>query len=825
MPWDFWREVPPPSQFVSPSRFSWLQDPTLHHSISADEAPRLSCIDSADTTKRQYIQKALNVPFVGVPASAVVDAVGVPIRQLQAHTSKEDLRNSNCSTLPLTALLLVIFFLVGDYHYDAIRIGSAERSIESDIIENANFAYSGHFGHKDLHDVNSYPDFWSWINLGLVPALYQYGYPVSEGSDLPSIEKPFKERPLTTHHHRPIGGMRLTQVTSKPHSCKGDTAILHFIKDIFGTHACVGSAGSMKYEKEQLERMDIQVGKVDSKEWPFATERVEWLYAHWSSEQMKKRLRELEAGQYIDRTTIALVLTLNTYNVELDLYVVTYVSFRFTRGGAILKRVDSLGLPADRYDRGISMYILDGIFVALMLHIAIVEMFAIGKAICRNGWRGFHAYVSDSWNVVDWSSLIIFFFLIWQWIVILVETSHVNATVSQLGDGGPGSDTFVTTVEDIFTAMDHAVRHDNALTVVAAIFPMVIMLRLFKSFSAQPKLSVVTRTLYEASGDLVHFLIIFVTILLSFSTMAHILFGRHSTTFREPIPALLGCVRVMLGDFDWDALVEAGGMLRATIWLFSFTIVMVLQMLNMLLAIVMDTYSAVKAQTISAESLHVTTYKVMMRFTGRLLGLRVAYGTIDACLMKAIDKLPDESDNPILSIDALMEIVPGLGERQARNLMIYALLEDFAMRTRGGSAEGTDLLMQTMESRFKTVLALMKQSMCKKGFNSETLESGRSSQSFMHADSLTLTKALSMGSLPSKSPSTRHSSLLNRVEEVLFKIPEDPERETNLGRLAEVPAELSRIRQNINTMKADVQRLASRLDRICPQYRECMWAC
>merc|ERR1719324_1755943 len=121
------------------------------------------------------------------------------------------------------------------------------------------------------------------------------------------------------------------------------------------------------------------------------------------------------------------------------------------------------------------------------------------------------------------------------------------------------------------------------------------MLRLFKAFSAQPRLAVVTRTLWLALPDMAHFFIVFFTIICTYAVMGVLLFGRDFEDFANFGRAVIACFRALMADFEWDALKQVGRP-EAFVWFLTFMVLIVLVMLNMLLAIIMDTYAVVKSQ-------------------------------------------------------------------------------------------------------------------------------------------------------------------------------------------------------------------------------------
>merc|ERR1711976_1004641 len=81
---------------------------------------------------------------------------------------------------------------------------------------------------------------------------------------------------------------------------------------------------------------------------------------------------------------------------------------------------------------------------------------------------------------------------------------------------------------DISSLMDHFQEVFNyrlVFVILSCLFPICLIARLFKAFSAQPRLAIVTRTLSVAAVDVAHFLIVFMAIFTTFTVMGMITFG------------------------------------------------------------------------------------------------------------------------------------------------------------------------------------------------------------------------------------------------------------------------------------------------------------
>jgi len=142
-----------------------------------------------------------------------------------------------------------------------------------------------------------------------------------------------------------------------------------------------------------------------------------------------------------------------------------------------------------------------------------------------------------------------------------------------------------------------------------SVFTFVMMFRFFKAFRANPRLSIATNTLSGAAVDIVHFSVVFIVIFLSFALIGHISFGHLHPGFRDIYFMSLTCWDILMGDFDTYSLV-AIDTLMGPLWTVGFMFIVLLILLNMLLAIIFDTYGDVKGKqggdvlTIWAQAYH-----------------------------------------------------------------------------------------------------------------------------------------------------------------------------------------------------------------------------
>merc|ERR1719487_606503 len=157
-------------------------------------------------------------------------------------------------------------------------------------------------------------------------------------------------------------------------------------------------------------------------------------------------------------------------------------------------------------------------------------------------------------------------------------------------------------------------------------YTILIMSRFFQAFHAQPRLAVVTKTLSSSFVDLVHFGVVITIIFMAYAVAGMFIFGHRMLEFSELSMAVNTCFLIMLGSFDFAAL-GAEHPVTAGIWFWTYMLLIMLIMLNMLLAIIMDVYTEVKADAAITDPIWTQLGKVYSELRHR--GDWVSYLQID----------------------------------------------------------------------------------------------------------------------------------------------------------------------------------------------------
>jgi len=309
------------------------------------------------------------------------------------------------------------------------------------------------------------------------------------------------------------------------------------------------------------------------------------------------------ANNWVGADTKDLSLIFCTYSNQAELFALTEIYVPLDRFGFVVPIVKSTAVNVNAYPFGF-VYFVDALYFIIISF----TMYHECKDMCAGICLGFNVFLDywGVWNMVDWCSISLGFLNIAVWICCCMSM-QANVIQDLLGDNmrlDPNvAELELTNVEDLHSAL--RLTHSLFLTlhVLVALTTLVIVLRFFKGFEANPRLQAVTMTLKGVAADVFHFLVVFLAVFVCFSVVAHVLFGSDIPKFFTLASSFNTGITVLMGDFTWytdllaSPLAMPSGMPRIwlDLWFVAYMFFVLLIMLNMLLGIVLERYSVVSA--------------------------------------------------------------------------------------------------------------------------------------------------------------------------------------------------------------------------------------
>lgn len=622
---------------------------------------------------------------------------------------------SACLELPLTIILLLSFSVSAVFHLKQDTVFSIEHGIKDDIVENANFAFSHYFGHKDLYDAHSIADFWSWVRLGFVPLIMQPAWLYSEeyandalrlfnSTTTPNSKHYFAGNPKPLpikgdylHYNRIVGGIRFRQETVPmgEDRCRFPKGQRDVWLKWYGK-PCMPAVTELAFDPDTPSAESF--GKPERMEWMFPdVDSLETMMGHLvdmedgcSQLAAKNRSKCLCAWcdeqdpplPWLTENTQRVEIQMATFNAQYGLMSLTGVNFFFNRGGKVHKHVETLSSWLDLFARPwrelLVVLSADFIWLVSLVYIIVVEMKEIVEVLRMGDMRWYQAlYVEyvDFWNVVDWLSILVAIVVVSFFVELMLHTSRLNVAFGALVKASTADrEAYSHIVIEFYDKLEAVTQAEAMFRMSLCVYPMMVMLRLFKSFAAQPRLAMVTETMQQAYQDLMHFSLVFMGVAICLCLNAVLLFGQDHEEFATFARSTHSCFLMMFGDWDWKPMEEVWRF-AALLWFWLFMTLLVVILLNMLVAIVMDNYMNVKKGSADAITLGGQIHSMWRRYKQNKRKERVRLNDILQYFLQdagGSDKAMMSDDRKIMP-SFLLHNVKGIPQDQARRTLTNAL--------------------------------------------------------------------------------------------------------------------------------------------------------
>jgi hypothetical protein len=175
---------------------------------------------------------------------------------------------------------------------------------------------------------------------------------------------------------------------------------------------------------------------------------------------------------------------------------------------------------------------------------------------------------------------------------------------------------------------------------------------------------------------------VFFCVMLGFVTSAVVIFGREVEELATFYRGSIWCIRLLFGDIEFDEMREAGRFLAGA-WLIVFMIFVALILLNMLLAIVMDSYSVIKEQCLESEAVWHQLSMMLKHIQGHHVPLPVVMRALNAeipehLVRKAEEYLSEEDEEERIEFErkpiTVEDLVESVGKPQHSGVTLSSLL-------------------------------------------------------------------------------------------------------------------------------------------------------
>eukprot|EP00927_Polykrikos_kofoidii_P023517 TRINITY_DN21643_c0_g2_i1.p1 TRINITY_DN21643_c0_g2~~TRINITY_DN21643_c0_g2_i1.p1 ORF type:complete len:889 (+),score=177.07 TRINITY_DN21643_c0_g2_i1:74-2740(+) len=432
-----------------------------------------------------------------------------------------------------------------------------------------------------LDSVTSLPDIINWIEVTPLRRLWETDEDGQRGDML--------------QFNQLIGGLRIRQRRSDTADCPGHAVLTDNLRlDCFGKDAV--SAGT---PTGKAVARDLQSFKADS-----SGDYTYWLDILQDEATALAHVAQLRILEWLSPGADKVDVEAVFYNSQVAFFTHVDVSFSVNTDGSLTKKLIVQSLPTLVYDSW-GTILGDVCILILLVCRSLFEIYFL-VFTARFGLESLKKYMT--WfQVLNWVLVILGYGFSIFFIVLSSRLEKLAKAAVDVFEEVPDLD--ANSYQPGFSEDPWKQRHDALSTVFDEVayltqllrlcelatfwYGLVVMMKFFKAFQGHPKLNILTETLRKACVDVAWFMVIFMLIFFSFILGAFFLFGHQLYEWSNISLSFNTGFQILMGDFDFGPM-YAIAPLSSVVWFYSYMCLFFLVMLNMLLAIIMDTYSVVK---------------------------------------------------------------------------------------------------------------------------------------------------------------------------------------------------------------------------------------
>ncbi|XP_057704078.1 polycystic kidney disease 2-like 1 protein isoform X2 [Corythoichthys intestinalis] len=428
-----------------------------------------------------------------------------------------------------------------------------------------------------FQSISTMGDFWTFVQEPLLDNLYWTKWYNNQSMDSGDQSFIYYENML-------LGVPRMRQIKIKNNSCK-----VHkdFQDEIMGCY-------DVYNEKKED---DLNFGLINGTAWSYQTEKVIKGSSHWgllttysgagyyqdlarTKEESAVVLKELEDNLWLDRGTRAVFIDFSTYNANINMFCVIRLLVEFPATGGAIPSYQIRTVKLIRYISYWDYFILgcEMVFCLFILYYIVEEILEL--RIHK------FSYFKSIWNILD---IVVILLAVVAIVFNIFRTVKVDKLLSKLLDQ-----------PEIYADFEFLAFWQTQYNNMNAVNLFFAWIKVFKYISFNKTMTQLSSTLGRCAKDIVGFAIMFFIVFFAYAQLGYLLFGTEVETFSTFLKCIFTQFRIILGDFDYDAIDRANRVL-GPIYFVTYVFFVFFVLLNMFLAIINDTYSEVKEELSSQK--------------------------------------------------------------------------------------------------------------------------------------------------------------------------------------------------------------------------------
>ncbi|KAK2824027.1 hypothetical protein Q5P01_021202 [Channa striata] len=428
-----------------------------------------------------------------------------------------------------------------------------------------------------FHSIGTMADFWTFAQGPLLDGLYWTTWYNNQSLDNGDQSFIYYENML-------LGVPRVRQIKVMNNSCKVPK---DFKYEIAG---CYDVYNTKKEDGHSF-------GLINGTAWTYHTEKQMNGSSYWgllatysgagyyqdlspTREESAVMLADLMDNLWLDRGSRAVFIDFSTYNANINLFCVIRLVVEFPATGGAIPSYQIRTVKLIRYVTTWDYFILgcEMVFCLFILYYTVEEVLEL--RIHK------FSYFKSIWNILD---IVVILLAIVAIIFNIFRTVEVG---NLLGNLLKNPNTYAD-----FEFLAFWQTQYNNMNAVNIFFAWI---KIFKYISFNKTMTQLSSTLGRCAKDILGFAIMFFIVFFAYAQLGYLLFGTQVQSFSTFMTCISTQFRIILGDFDYNAIDNANRVL-GPIYFVTYVFFVFFVLLNMFLAIINDTYSEVKEELSSQK--------------------------------------------------------------------------------------------------------------------------------------------------------------------------------------------------------------------------------
>ncbi|XP_017012069.2 polycystin-2 [Drosophila takahashii] len=392
-----------------------------------------------------------------------------------------------------------------------------------------------------------------------------------------------------------LGPPRLRQIRVRKESCYVNDAFIRYFNTCYAAYSSGAEDRKPMYKGSPYRTMN------DLDSTPIWTVLAFYrtggytVNLDYDKDKNLKTISELKDIHWLDRGSRLCLVEFNLFNENTDIFQSVKLIAEIPPTGGVIPQAHLQTVKQYSFftDHSMTMTVIYIFWYIMIVYYTIDEINEMRKS-------GIKIYILSMINLLDCFILLgcylALVYNIWHTFKVMSVTSKARAELA-------------------YQSLDVLCFWNIIYVDMMAVLAFLVWIKIFKFISFNKTLVQFTTTLKRCSKDLAGFSLMFGIVFLAYAQLGLLLFGTKHPDFRNFITSILTMIRMILGDFQYN-LIEQANRVLGPIYFLTYILLVFFILLNMFLAIIMETYNTVKSEITQGRS-HLGSY-IYRKLTGIL---------------------------------------------------------------------------------------------------------------------------------------------------------------------------------------------------------------